>query len=63
MNESTRLRMSAATIMAILQWEPRILPTAASFEVGMDGKVSLSLDAQRTDGPRNGESILLGGVI
>lgn len=53
-NPANRLRLCAATIMAIVRWEPRIAVQSARVDFGIDGKVSIELDAVRRGGPRAG---------
>lgn len=55
-NAATRLRVMAATVMAIIRWEPRILVTSASFEYGLDGHANIDMQAQRRTGLRAGSN-------
>ena len=50
MNPATRLRIYAATAMALLRWEPRLrLIAVALTATGAAGAFTLTLDAQRLD--------------
>lgn len=63
MNEATRLRLRAATVMALMRWEPRIRITSVDMAVGYDGKTNLTIEAERTQGPRTGQTFSLNGVL
>ncbi len=56
-NAANRLRLSAATIMAILRWEPRLRPTSTGITLGIDGKVEIELNAVKRTGPAAGQSM------
>ena len=58
-NPATRLRLMAATVMALVTWEPRIRVQRASIEVGIDGKAVVDLEAVRRTGPRSGDALNL----
>lgn len=58
-NPATRLRVMAATVMAIIRWEPRVLITRTQFSIDMDGKGILDMEGVRRDGPRSGRSFSL----
>ena len=58
-NPANRMRLMAATVMAIINWEPRVAVQRATIDLGMDGHVAVELDAVRRDGPRAGSSINL----
>lgn len=53
-NPATQLRLMAATVMAVIRWEPRVLITRTQFTIGMDGKGTLDMEGVRRDGPRSG---------
>ena len=52
MNGATKLRIMAATVMSIINWEPRVKVTAMSVEITFDGKMVLSVEFERQDGAR-----------
>ncbi len=52
MNPRTRLRIFAATAIALLRWEPRLRLKRVSLVMGAAGAAALSLSAVRTDLPR-----------
>lgn len=59
-NPVMRMRVMAATVMALARWEPRIQVTQVEFTTsGIDGAAVLELQADRTDGPRAGSSVSL----
>ena len=53
-NAANRLRLMAATIMAIIKWEPRVSVQSASIALDITGKATVTLDAIRRTGPRAG---------
>ena len=58
-NPATQLRLMAATVMAIIRWEPRVLVTRVRFSLDMQGNAVLDMEGQRRDGPRAGKSFSL----
>lgn len=58
-NSANRLRLMSATVMAIINWEPRVSVQSTTINVAMDGKVTADMDAVRTDGQRAGSAISL----
>jgi len=56
-NPATQLRLMAATVMAIIRWEPRVLITKVQFSIDMTGKAVLDMEGVRRDGPRANTSI------
>lgn len=58
-NPITQMRLRAATVMAVLRWEPRIQINRCTIAIGYDGGVDVQLDAQRRDGPRAGSALSL----
>lgn len=58
-NPATRLRLMAATVMAIIHWEPRVSVQSASIDITMDGTVTVDMQAVRTDGARSGSALSL----
>lgn len=55
-NPANLLRLQAASIMAILRWEPRVRITRTAFRIGMAGAATLELEGERRDGQRAGQS-------
>lgn len=53
-NPANRLRLVAASIMAIVRWEPRVTVQAARVTIDQGGAASIDLDAVRRRGPRSG---------
>lgn len=58
-NPANRLRLMAATVMAIIRWEPRVRVTKATFTVDADGTAVVDMDAVRRDGPRSNQAVSL----
>lgn len=58
-NAANLLRLRAATVMAVLRWEPRISITRVGFALDASGTAAVDFDAVRRDGPRSGEPISL----
>lgn len=54
---ANRMRLMSATVMAIISWEPRLVVQQAGIDLDMQGKVTVTLDAVRTGGPRAGSPI------
>ncbi len=52
LNPATRLKIFAATAMALLRWEPRCRLKRVQLEAGANGVARLRLDLIRTDLPR-----------
>lgn len=48
-NAATRLRLFAATAVALLRWEPRLRLTSIGFAITAPGAVELTLTGERTD--------------
>ena len=57
MNGATKLRIMAATVMAIINWEPRVKVTAMSIEITYGGEMMLSVEFERQDGTRQKNSV------
>ncbi|MFK3888495.1 GPW/gp25 family protein [Sphingomonas sp. NPDC079357] len=51
MNALGRMRLIAATALALARWEPRLRVTAVAVQPAATGAVTLTIDAARTDGP------------
>lgn len=56
-NPANRLRLQAATYMAILRWEPRVALTSVALSQDMDGSASIELTATKRTGPRAGQRL------
>lgn len=60
MNASLPLRISAAGVMALLRWEPRIRLKGFLVTTGSTpGSLIAELDATRADGPQSGSRVQL----
>ncbi|MBU9413686.1 GPW/gp25 family protein [Burkholderia multivorans] len=54
-NPLMRMRVMAASVMALARWEPRIQVNQVDFAAtGIDGGAVLELHGERIDGPRAG---------
>jgi len=51
MNALGRMRLVAATALALSRWERRLRVSAIAVDARADGRVSLTIDATRTDLP------------
>lgn len=58
-NPANLLRLRAASVMAILRWEPRIRITRIDFSYATNGSATIEMDAVRTAGPRAGQPVSL----
>lgn len=58
-NPANRLRLMSATVMAIMQWEPRVAISQATLDLSAAGAVTVELHATRRSGPRAGRPINL----
>lgn len=58
-NPANRLRLQAATVIALLRWEPRIQPTAVTLRLDQTGKGTIDIDAIRRTGARAGQRIAI----
>lgn len=58
-NPANRLRLMSATVMAIINWEPRVSVQSATISLAMDGTVTVDMQAVRTDGARAGSALSL----
>lgn len=56
-NPANRLRLMAATVMAILQWEPRLSLNSVSIALDLQGNAQIDMDATRKDGQRAGHRL------
>ena len=58
-NAAIRMLIHAATTIAISRWEPRILVTRVALSGGADGKLSITIEGQRTDLPSPNDRVSL----
>lgn len=58
-NQATQLRLMAASVMAIILWEPRVMVTQTQFSFDMAGSGILDIQGVRRDGQRSGETVSL----
>lgn len=58
-NAANLLRLRAATVMALIAWEPRIYVTRVDFALDAAGNATVDLSAVRRAGPRSNEPISL----
>jgi len=58
-NAANRLRLMSATVMAIINWEPRVSVLSATIDLAMDGTVIVDLEALRSAGQRAGSALSL----
>lgn len=56
-NDANQLRLQAASVMAIMRWEPRVMITQTAFSIDMAGKSFLDIEGIRRNGPRAGQSV------
>lgn len=56
-NGANRLRLQAATVIAILRWEPRITLQSATLDITAEGKITIDIKAIRRTGPRAGQPL------
>lgn len=56
-NPANRLRLMAATVMAIIQWEPRVSVNNVDIAIGLDGSATIDLDLSRRTGPAAGQKL------
>ena len=52
LNGATLLKAYAATVLALLKWEPRLRITRVRFGADAAGQLTVDLEATRTDGAR-----------
>jgi len=57
MNGTTKLRIMAATVMAIINWEPRVKVTAMGMDITYGGQMVLSVEYERQDGTRTKNNV------
>lgn len=58
-NAANLLRLQAASVMAIMRWEPRVRITRTAFTIGAAGAATLEIDGERRDGQRAGQPLNL----
>lgn len=56
---ANRMRLMSATVMAIIQWEPRLAIQQTSIDLNMAGQVTVDMAAIRRSGPRAGSPVNL----
>lgn len=56
---ANRLRVMSAVYSAVHRWEDRVRLTGVRFDIGIDGKATIDLDAVRVDGPQATTAISL----
>lgn len=56
-NPATRLRLMNATVMAIINWEPRVTVNTVSLSVDGEGLAQIDLIATRRTGQRAGQRL------
>lgn len=60
MTKALRLQLIAATVMALLRWEPRARPAKVSLDMGeQSSQWEFSLTMVRTEGPLAGKAVAL----
>lgn len=58
-NDATRLRLIAATHIALARWEPRVTVASATPSIDLDGKGVIDIEAIRTTGPAAGQRLAM----
>jgi phage baseplate assembly protein W len=56
-NPANLLRLKAASVMAIIRWEPRVRITNVGLQIAMDGTTTLDIAGTRVGGQRSGNRI------
>lgn len=56
-NGATRLKLMAATVMALLRWEPRITVRQVHINGDNQGRQTITLNCERVGGANTGQSI------
>lgn len=57
MNGVTKMRLMAASVMGIINWEPRVKVTSMTPTVTMNGEVIMKVNCERQDGTRTKYSV------
>ena len=57
MNAAYRLRLAGASVMAIARWEHRVIIKSALIDIDQDGRIGLTIEANRRGGERSGYGI------
>lgn len=57
LNGATRMRVMAATVEAILQWEPRVRVVSLAMSVAFSGQLVLQVTFERQDGARTRDTV------
>ena len=64
LNDSTRMRIMAASVMAITRWEPRVALASVTMQpTGEPGALCVSFVAVSLDGPANGTRFNLDTLV
>lgn len=56
-NPANRLRLMAATVMAIIRWEPRVIVNQVAVSLDLTGRITLDMAATRRAGQRAGNRL------
>ena len=51
-NPANQLRLMSATVMAVIQWEPRVRVTRVMFSLDATGRGIVDMEGERRAGPR-----------
>ena len=62
-NATNRLRLLAATVMAVRRWEPRVAITRVDVAIELGGTATVAMEGIRRDGPAAGSRFALGVTI
>lgn len=63
LNGATLMRAYAATVMALVRWEPRIRVTRVQFDMDGAGRLMIDLEGTRSDGARADLTVPLRGDV
>lgn len=58
-NAANQLRLKAATVMAVMRWEPRVALTRVGFSFDAAGVAVIDMEGMRRAGPRTGSAVSL----
>lgn len=56
-NGATNMRLMAATVMAVINWEPRVKVISMRPTITMNGEMVIYVDVERQDGSRTKNSV------
>lgn len=62
-NAVNRLRLMAATVMAIRRWEPRVAITRVDVAIEFAGRANVTMEGHRLDGHAAGARFALGVAV